>query len=113
MNKRRIHAAKQVAKAEENAKYEENRKESTRQNDLVCIFFRVAHRAKQLKKGQKLSNRFAYRCKQRLRRACNAMNEERLMNLPPYGCLRKTLPSFWTSRRDYPCHPFVPHRDDE
>jgi len=71
--------------AEESAKYKGNGKERTKENDLVCIFFRVAHRAKQLSKGQKLSNRSAYRCKQRLRHACSAMNddEERLMNLSP------------------------------
>lgn len=46
---------------------------TARKNYLVHIFFNVVHRAKQLSKGHKLSNRSVYRCKQRLlRRVCDA-----------------------------------------
>lgn len=45
-------------------------------NYLVCIFCHVAHRAKQLSKGHKLSNASVYRCKQRLRRVCDATDDE-------------------------------------
>lgn len=45
---------------------------TARKNYLVHIFFNVVHRTKQLSKGHKLSNRSVYRCKQRLRRVCDA-----------------------------------------
>lgn len=49
-----------VAMLDERKEEERSTKsEGAREYYLVCIFFHVAHRAKQLSKGQKLSNRFA------------------------------------------------------
>lgn len=42
---------------------------------LLYIFFNVTHRAKQLRKGHKLSNLSVYRWKQHLQRVCDVTND--------------------------------------